>query len=437
MRPGPGGGVRRQRPDVRVRRGGQGHLPLATVFEAEFRRRYNVQVVGRVKTLRQHFYAISVDRRIQHPAVMAIIKAARQEIGRLNKRCRLPRARFLTPIPRVLTMTEAILPHSRWMAADVFMTMQGRQPPVNGRDRPARSGPQSQRRRGDRAGARRGRWPGRARRAAREAGPARAGGGSANSWARGPARRGVRRLHPHRVHAGDGGGGGVHLGEPPRSARRCWPSASVTWRWRGRDVQRGGALRGGGPPHGRDDGRDEPQPRHPRLGGASRRARRAWRRSVSADDGQALARAEATSTDARAGGAVSDALQREITRTMDWREWVWRKPRLSIALAFGLGLFLGRPKAGAFCRVVKQPDRFPYQEAAWTSRGSKREREQARREHPAPAGRRKTAARGLNEQATRLIRSTPPFAWWARSPLATSWRAWRGDSCHERRAGPR
>ena len=59
---------------------GQGFFPSPTVFEEEFRRRYNVQVVGRVKTVRQQFYAISVDRRIQHPAVVAIIKAARQEI---------------------------------------------------------------------------------------------------------------------------------------------------------------------------------------------------------------------------------------------------------------------------------------------------------------------------------------------------------------------
>jgi LysR family transcriptional regulator, transcriptional activator of nhaA len=59
---------------------GKSVFPTPTVFEAEFRRLYNVEVVGHVKSLRQHFYAISVDRRIQHPAVMAIIKAARQEV---------------------------------------------------------------------------------------------------------------------------------------------------------------------------------------------------------------------------------------------------------------------------------------------------------------------------------------------------------------------
>jgi LysR family transcriptional activator of nhaA len=59
---------------------GQGIFPSPTVFEAEFRRRYHVQVVGRVKAVRQQFYAISVDRRVRHPAVAAIIKAARRDI---------------------------------------------------------------------------------------------------------------------------------------------------------------------------------------------------------------------------------------------------------------------------------------------------------------------------------------------------------------------
>lgn len=59
---------------------GKGIFPSPTVFEREFRKRYNVQVVGRVPTVRQQFYAISADRRIQHPAVAAIVKAARQAI---------------------------------------------------------------------------------------------------------------------------------------------------------------------------------------------------------------------------------------------------------------------------------------------------------------------------------------------------------------------
>ena len=35
-------------------------------------------------------------------------------------------------------------------------------------------------------------------------------------------------------------------------------------------------------------------------------------------------------------------LEHEITRTLDWREWVRRRPGTALALAFGLGLFLGR-----------------------------------------------------------------------------------------------
>ena len=61
---------------------GQGIFPSPSVFENEFRRRYNVRVVGRVKNVRQQFYAISVDRRLHHPAVAEIVKAARQEIFR-------------------------------------------------------------------------------------------------------------------------------------------------------------------------------------------------------------------------------------------------------------------------------------------------------------------------------------------------------------------
>jgi len=35
------------------------------------------------------------------------------------------------------------------------------------------------------------------------------------------------------------------------------------------------------------------------------------------------------------------ALQDEISRTLDWREWIRRKPLLAVALAFGAGALLG------------------------------------------------------------------------------------------------
>ncbi len=59
---------------------GRGIFPTPTVFEGEFRKRYGVQVVGRLPKVVQQFYAISVDRRLQHPAVLAIVNAARQAI---------------------------------------------------------------------------------------------------------------------------------------------------------------------------------------------------------------------------------------------------------------------------------------------------------------------------------------------------------------------
>ena len=35
------------------------------------------------------------------------------------------------------------------------------------------------------------------------------------------------------------------------------------------------------------------------------------------------------------------ALQQELSRTLEWREWVRRRPLLALALAFGAGAWLG------------------------------------------------------------------------------------------------
>jgi LysR family transcriptional activator of nhaA len=59
---------------------GMGVFAAPTVIEAEVLRQYRVGVVGRADAVRQHFYAISVERKIKHPAVVAIHEAARQEI---------------------------------------------------------------------------------------------------------------------------------------------------------------------------------------------------------------------------------------------------------------------------------------------------------------------------------------------------------------------
>jgi LysR family transcriptional activator of nhaA len=59
---------------------GLGVFVVPEVVEEEIRRRYQVRLVGRLDGLRQRFYAISVERKIRHPAVAAICEAARKHI---------------------------------------------------------------------------------------------------------------------------------------------------------------------------------------------------------------------------------------------------------------------------------------------------------------------------------------------------------------------
>lgn len=59
---------------------GLGIFVAPTILEAELRRRHRVAVLGRVPTLRQRFYAISVERKLTHPAVVAIRESARRDL---------------------------------------------------------------------------------------------------------------------------------------------------------------------------------------------------------------------------------------------------------------------------------------------------------------------------------------------------------------------
>lgn len=51
-----------------------------TAIEAEIRRQYGVVALGRAKDVRERFYAISVERKLKHPAVVAISEAAREAL---------------------------------------------------------------------------------------------------------------------------------------------------------------------------------------------------------------------------------------------------------------------------------------------------------------------------------------------------------------------
>jgi LysR family transcriptional activator of nhaA len=59
---------------------GLGVFAAPAVIETEVLQHYHVQVVGRSEVVRQQFYAISVERKIKHPAVVAVCEAARQDI---------------------------------------------------------------------------------------------------------------------------------------------------------------------------------------------------------------------------------------------------------------------------------------------------------------------------------------------------------------------
>ncbi len=59
---------------------GEGVFAAPSVIEREVTKQFRTPVIGRTKELRERFYAISVERKIQHPAVLAISKAARGKI---------------------------------------------------------------------------------------------------------------------------------------------------------------------------------------------------------------------------------------------------------------------------------------------------------------------------------------------------------------------
>ena len=64
-------------------REGRGVFMSPRVLEAETCEQYGVRVVGRTDELVEEFYAISVERRITHPCVVAITEAARGRFFRL------------------------------------------------------------------------------------------------------------------------------------------------------------------------------------------------------------------------------------------------------------------------------------------------------------------------------------------------------------------
>jgi LysR family transcriptional activator of nhaA len=57
---------------------GAGVFPARSVVEDDVRRHFGVAVVGRLDGVRERFYAISVERRLKHPGIVAISQGARE-----------------------------------------------------------------------------------------------------------------------------------------------------------------------------------------------------------------------------------------------------------------------------------------------------------------------------------------------------------------------
>jgi LysR family transcriptional activator of nhaA len=63
-------------------RTGAGIFPAPTVIEAELRREMDLHVVGRVRDVRERFYAITLEEKPRHPGVVAVCAAAARPSSR-------------------------------------------------------------------------------------------------------------------------------------------------------------------------------------------------------------------------------------------------------------------------------------------------------------------------------------------------------------------
>jgi LysR family transcriptional regulator, transcriptional activator of nhaA len=60
---------------------GMGLFAAPTIVESQIRQAYHVRVVGRLPDVRERFFAISAERKLAHPAVVALSEGARRGFG--------------------------------------------------------------------------------------------------------------------------------------------------------------------------------------------------------------------------------------------------------------------------------------------------------------------------------------------------------------------
>lgn len=59
---------------------GKGIFAAPSIIESSVRKQYGVAIVRRLDRVRERFYAVSAERRLKHPAVIAITESARREL---------------------------------------------------------------------------------------------------------------------------------------------------------------------------------------------------------------------------------------------------------------------------------------------------------------------------------------------------------------------
>jgi LysR family transcriptional activator of nhaA len=65
---------------------GAGIFPAPAILASEIRSQYEAESIGRADSVTARYYAISVERKLTHPAVVAISEAAKTELFAEDKR---------------------------------------------------------------------------------------------------------------------------------------------------------------------------------------------------------------------------------------------------------------------------------------------------------------------------------------------------------------
>src|SRR5688500_20182203 len=63
-------------------RSGHGFAPVPAVLQDEFQRQYGLLRIGSARPVKAEFYAISLERKVKHPGIGAVIGNARQIFSR-------------------------------------------------------------------------------------------------------------------------------------------------------------------------------------------------------------------------------------------------------------------------------------------------------------------------------------------------------------------